>query len=67
MPGEKNRGLMFFPFRFLDESPQVFLINWWEGMRCTGRRTAVGRFVERQTSLVEAVVLRFHRSEVEMK
>ncbi len=66
MPGEKTGGLMFFPFRFLDESPQVFLINWWEGTRCTGRRTAVERFVERQTSLVEAVVLRFHRVEEEM-
>lgn len=57
---------MLFPSLFFYESPQVFLINWWEGTRCTGRRTEVGRFVERQTSLVEAVVLRFHRIEEEM-
>ena len=57
---------MFFPFRFFDESAQVILMNRWEGTRCTGRRTAVERFVERQTSLVEAVALRFQGVEEEM-
>lgn len=50
---------MFFPFRFFDEGPQVFLMNRWEGTRCTWRRAAVGRFVERRTLLVKAVALRF--------
>ena len=57
---------MFFPFRFFDESAQVILMNRWEGTRCTWRRTAVGRFVERRTLLVKAVALRFQGGEEEM-
>lgn len=57
---------MLFPSLFFDESPQVFLMNRWEGTRCTWRRAAVGRFVERRTLLVKVVALRFQGVEEEM-
>lgn len=57
---------MLFPSLFFDESAQVILMNRWEGTRCTWRRTAVGRFVERRTLLVKAVALRFQGGEEEM-